>query len=147
MPGGWVYIMTNSPHGTLYIGVTAEIAARIHAARITGMEPQIAPSLDGAVCHAIITLHKAECLFWPDQDLAHLAHGQFVVVIRVGDNNLKMFVPYLARAARLIRRIVRPYNREIAFGHSEQFVELRHVKALTQRGLSFVRDRHSADHA
>ena len=29
MKGGWVYIMTNGPHGTLYIGVTAHLAARI----------------------------------------------------------------------------------------------------------------------
>ena len=28
MKGGWVYIMTNGPHGTLYIGVTADLAAR-----------------------------------------------------------------------------------------------------------------------
>jgi putative endonuclease len=28
MKGGWVYIMTNRPHGTLYIGVTADLAAR-----------------------------------------------------------------------------------------------------------------------
>ena len=27
--GGWVYIMTNAPHGTLYIGVTANLAGRI----------------------------------------------------------------------------------------------------------------------
>lgn len=27
--GGWVYIMTNAPHGTLYIGVTSDIAARM----------------------------------------------------------------------------------------------------------------------
>jgi putative endonuclease len=27
--GGWVYIMTNKPHGTLYTGVTANLAARI----------------------------------------------------------------------------------------------------------------------
>ncbi|MEE8230186.1 MAG: GIY-YIG nuclease family protein, partial [Qipengyuania citrea] len=33
MPGGWVYIMTNGPHGTLYIGVTANIATRVHAHR------------------------------------------------------------------------------------------------------------------
>lgn len=26
--GGWVYIMTNKPHGTLYIGVTSDIARR-----------------------------------------------------------------------------------------------------------------------
>ena len=29
MKGGWVYIMTNGAHGTLYIGVTANLAARI----------------------------------------------------------------------------------------------------------------------
>ena len=29
MKGGWVYIMTNAPHGTLYIGVTARLPARI----------------------------------------------------------------------------------------------------------------------
>lgn len=26
--GGWVYIMTNMPNGTLYTGVTADLAAR-----------------------------------------------------------------------------------------------------------------------
>ena len=31
--GGWVYIMTNGPHGTLYTGVTADLAARIHQHR------------------------------------------------------------------------------------------------------------------
>ena len=29
MKGGWVYIMTNAPYGTLYIGVTSDLAARI----------------------------------------------------------------------------------------------------------------------
>ena len=28
MPGGWVYIMTNRPNGTLYTGVTSDIARR-----------------------------------------------------------------------------------------------------------------------
>ena len=28
MHGGYVYIMTNKPHGVLYTGVTADIAAR-----------------------------------------------------------------------------------------------------------------------
>jgi putative endonuclease len=29
MKGGWVYIMTNAPYGTLYVGVTANLAARV----------------------------------------------------------------------------------------------------------------------
>ena len=29
MQGGWVYIMTNGPSGTLYVGVTANIARRV----------------------------------------------------------------------------------------------------------------------
>ncbi|MBO6784172.1 MAG: GIY-YIG nuclease family protein [Alphaproteobacteria bacterium] len=28
MSGGWVYIMTNRPNGTLYVGVTGDIARR-----------------------------------------------------------------------------------------------------------------------
>lgn len=28
MQGGWVYIMTNRPNGTLYIGVTSDLARR-----------------------------------------------------------------------------------------------------------------------
>lgn len=27
--GGWVYIMTNGPHGTLYVGVTSDLWARV----------------------------------------------------------------------------------------------------------------------
>ena len=27
--GGWVYIMTNKPHGVLYTGVTAQLAPRV----------------------------------------------------------------------------------------------------------------------
>lgn len=33
MQGGYVYIMSNGPSGTLYIGVTADPAARVHAHR------------------------------------------------------------------------------------------------------------------
>jgi putative endonuclease len=29
MKGGWVYIMTNKPDGVLYIGVAADIVARV----------------------------------------------------------------------------------------------------------------------
>ena len=29
MKGGWVYIMTNKPGGTLYIGVAADLPARV----------------------------------------------------------------------------------------------------------------------
>jgi putative endonuclease len=28
MPGGWVYIVTNRPNGTLYLGVTSNLAHR-----------------------------------------------------------------------------------------------------------------------
>ncbi|HEV2745723.1 MAG TPA: GIY-YIG nuclease family protein [Allosphingosinicella sp.] len=33
MKAGWLYIMTNAPFGTLYIGVTANLSARIHEHR------------------------------------------------------------------------------------------------------------------
>lgn len=29
MPGGWVYIVTNCPNGTLYVGVTSNLPQRI----------------------------------------------------------------------------------------------------------------------
>ena len=29
MRGGWVYIMTNRPNGTLYVGVTSELVKRV----------------------------------------------------------------------------------------------------------------------
>ena len=29
MQGGWLYIMTNRPNGTLYVGVTSNLARRI----------------------------------------------------------------------------------------------------------------------
>jgi putative endonuclease len=32
--GGWVYIMANRYRGPLYVGVTADLAARIHQHRI-----------------------------------------------------------------------------------------------------------------
>jgi putative endonuclease len=27
--GGWVYVLTNKPHGVLYVGVTADLARRV----------------------------------------------------------------------------------------------------------------------
>ncbi len=30
MKKGWIYIMANGPHGTLYIGVTSNLAQRIY---------------------------------------------------------------------------------------------------------------------
>ena len=33
MKPGWVYIMTNTPFGTLYIGVTADLPARVQQHR------------------------------------------------------------------------------------------------------------------
>lgn len=29
MAGGWVYILTNKPNGTLYVGVTSDLARRV----------------------------------------------------------------------------------------------------------------------
>ena len=33
MSGGWIYIVTNRPNGTLYIGVTSDLSRRIHEHR------------------------------------------------------------------------------------------------------------------
>ena len=33
MPGGWVYILTNRPKGTLYIGVPEDLARRLEQHR------------------------------------------------------------------------------------------------------------------
>jgi putative endonuclease len=38
MPAGWVYILTNRPNGTLYVGVTSNVRLRLeqHRAGTTG---------------------------------------------------------------------------------------------------------------
>jgi putative endonuclease len=33
MKPGWVYIVTNRPHGTIYLGVTANLSRRVHEHR------------------------------------------------------------------------------------------------------------------
>ncbi len=33
MQGGWVYIVTNKPNGTLYVGVTSDLARRMYEHR------------------------------------------------------------------------------------------------------------------
>jgi len=33
MKGGWIYIMTDKPNGTLYVGVTSDIASRAYQHR------------------------------------------------------------------------------------------------------------------
>ena len=38
MKGGWVYLMSNRPNGTLYVGVTSGIVRRAHEHR-TGAVP------------------------------------------------------------------------------------------------------------
>jgi putative endonuclease len=36
MRGGWIYIITNRPNGTLYVGVTSDLARRASERRSTG---------------------------------------------------------------------------------------------------------------
>ena len=38
MKGGWVYIITNRPNGTLYVGVTTNLARRIQEHRDCAVE-------------------------------------------------------------------------------------------------------------
>ena len=38
MTGVWVYIVTNCPNGTLYVGVTADLPRRVHEHRSGAVE-------------------------------------------------------------------------------------------------------------
>ena len=38
MAGGWLYIMTNRPNGTLYVGVTADLQRRVWQHRTGAVE-------------------------------------------------------------------------------------------------------------
>ena len=38
MAGGWLYIMTNRPNGTLYVGVTADLPQRVWQHRCGAIE-------------------------------------------------------------------------------------------------------------
>ena len=51
MRGGWVYIMSNRPNGTLYVGVTSDIARRAYEHR-TGAIPGLTKK------------YKLHCLVW-----------------------------------------------------------------------------------
>ena len=38
MPAGWIYIMTNRPNGTLYVGVTSDLVKRVYQHRESVIE-------------------------------------------------------------------------------------------------------------
>ena len=45
--GGWVYIMANGAHGTPYIGVTADLAARVGVGGVSALPCPVAPAQAG----------------------------------------------------------------------------------------------------
>ena len=45
MPGGWVYIMTNRPDGTLYIGVTSNVRLQLNVENL--LDEQYYPTSQG----------------------------------------------------------------------------------------------------
>jgi putative endonuclease len=60
MKGGWVYIMTNRPNGTLYIGVTSNIARRAFEHR-TGIGSRFCERYG---------LHRLVCVEWHEDILS-----------------------------------------------------------------------------
>jgi putative endonuclease len=59
MSGGWLYIMTNRPNGTLYVGVTADLARRVGEHQ-TGRDSCFTTKY--ALTHLVYAEHHAEIL-------------------------------------------------------------------------------------
>ena len=59
MRGGWVYIMTNKRFGTLYIGVTSNLAAR-HGSIGRGVDRNSA----GGMAFACLSMQNITKAYW-----------------------------------------------------------------------------------
>lgn len=72
MTGGWVYILTNKPHGTLYTGVTANLAERLAQHR-SGIGSQFAKRYNCSMLvfaeqhdEILAAIHREKCIKeWP----------------------------------------------------------------------------------